>query len=154
MGCWVWVQVGLQCAAVCGGGQVAVCAEAGGPSQTHRYDPVTTSSQRLLLQLQLKARTSHVQLISLCARWSRLLETFAHPASILELTRYHELESSPVHPHLTSACVLIWPGITNFDLARTKELVEAGVDVACTQVQLSMLDQRPKTSGLLDYAQR
>lgn len=47
-----------------------------------------------------------------------------------------------------------WLGITNFDLARTRELVEAGVDVACTQVQLSMLDQRPRTSGLLDYAHR
>lgn len=45
-------------------------------------------------------------------------------------------------------------GLTNFDLSRTKELVEAGVPVAATQVQLSPLDRRAIKSGLVQYAQR
>jgi aryl-alcohol dehydrogenase-like predicted oxidoreductase len=42
-------------------------------------------------------------------------------------------------------------GLTNFALAQTKEFVDAGVPVAATQVQLSLLDRRAESSGLLAY---
>lgn len=42
-------------------------------------------------------------------------------------------------------------GLTNFALAETRELVESGVPVSCTQVQLSLLDRRAEVSGLSAY---
>ncbi len=45
-------------------------------------------------------------------------------------------------------------GLTNFDLPRTKELLAAGVQVASHQVQLSLLDDRPLRSGLVEHARR
>ena len=39
-------------------------------------------------------------------------------------------------------------GLTNFALEPTREIVEAGVPIATTQVQLSLLDRRVETSGL------
>ncbi len=42
-------------------------------------------------------------------------------------------------------------GITNFDLKRTKEMVDAGVPIVSSQVQCSALDRRPIQSGNADY---
>ena len=42
-------------------------------------------------------------------------------------------------------------GLTNFALEQTREIVEAGVAVASTQVQLSLLDRRAEESGLCAY---
>ena len=42
-------------------------------------------------------------------------------------------------------------GLTNFALEPTREIVEAGVPIATTQVQLSLLDRRVETSGLGAY---
>ena len=42
-------------------------------------------------------------------------------------------------------------GLTNFALEPTREIVEAGVPIATTQVQLSLLDRRVETSGLRAY---
>lgn len=42
-------------------------------------------------------------------------------------------------------------GLTNFDLKRVKEFVDAGVPVVSNQVQLSAMDQRPLRSGMADY---
>lgn len=44
-------------------------------------------------------------------------------------------------------------GLTNFGLATTRELVAAGVPVAATQVQLSLLDRRAEASGLSAYCE-
>jgi diketogulonate reductase-like aldo/keto reductase len=45
-------------------------------------------------------------------------------------------------------------GLTNFDLPRTQELLAAGVSIASHQVQLSLLDDRPLRSGLVEHARR
>ncbi|CAE8636757.1 unnamed protein product [Polarella glacialis] len=42
-------------------------------------------------------------------------------------------------------------GLTNFALQQTRELREAGVPVASTQVQLSLIDRRAEASGLCSY---
>jgi aryl-alcohol dehydrogenase-like predicted oxidoreductase len=42
-------------------------------------------------------------------------------------------------------------GVTNFDLPRLKQLVDAGVPVVSQQVQLSALDSRPLQSGMAAY---
>jgi aryl-alcohol dehydrogenase-like predicted oxidoreductase len=42
-------------------------------------------------------------------------------------------------------------GLTNFALEPTREIVQAGVPIATTQVQLSLLDRRVETSGLGAY---
>lgn len=42
-------------------------------------------------------------------------------------------------------------GVTNFDLPRLRELVDAGVPVVSNQVQLSALDSRPLQSGMAEY---
>lgn len=44
-------------------------------------------------------------------------------------------------------------GLTNFALAPTREMVDAGVPIAATQVQLSLLDRRAEASGLSAYCQ-
>lgn len=43
-------------------------------------------------------------------------------------------------------------GVTNWDVDQTRQFVEAGFDIASTQVQYSVLDQRP-AKGLSDWAQ-
>ena len=42
-------------------------------------------------------------------------------------------------------------GATNFDLARLKELTNAGVPIVSHQVQLSALDRRPVQSGMSEW---
>lgn len=42
-------------------------------------------------------------------------------------------------------------GVTNWDVAQTARFVEAGYDIASTQVQYSVLDRRP-TNGLAEWA--
>lgn len=42
-------------------------------------------------------------------------------------------------------------GLTNFDLPRLRQIVEAGVPVVSQQVQLSALDSRPLQSGMAAY---
>ncbi len=44
-------------------------------------------------------------------------------------------------------------GVTNFDVPRLKELVDAGVPVVSNQVQYSMLDQRPE-HGMVEFCQQ
>lgn len=44
-------------------------------------------------------------------------------------------------------------GLTNFNTATTREIVAAGVPVAATQVQYSVLDARPER-GLVEYCQQ
>ena len=45
-------------------------------------------------------------------------------------------------------------GLTNFALSPTREICDAGVPVAATQVQLSLLDRRAETSGLSAYCEQ
>jgi len=42
-------------------------------------------------------------------------------------------------------------GLTNFDAAHTKQLVDAGIPIVSNQIQYSLLDPRP-LNGMLDYA--
>ncbi|KAG8459833.1 hypothetical protein KFE25_014396 [Diacronema lutheri] len=42
-------------------------------------------------------------------------------------------------------------GLTNFDLPRVRQIVEAGVPIVSQQVQLSALDSRPLQSGMAEY---
>lgn len=55
--------------------------------------------------------------------------------------------------HLQKEGLIRHVGLTNFDLARTKELIAAGIKVAAHQVQLSLLDDRPVRAGLVAHAQ-
>lgn len=45
-------------------------------------------------------------------------------------------------------------GVTNFDVARLAEMVDAGVPIAAHQVQYSLLDDRPAASGMVEYCRR
>jgi aryl-alcohol dehydrogenase-like predicted oxidoreductase len=45
-------------------------------------------------------------------------------------------------------------GLTNFDLPRLKEFVDAGIPVVSNQVQLSALDSRPLQSGMADFSEK
>ena len=44
-------------------------------------------------------------------------------------------------------------GVTNFDVPRLKELVEAGIPIVTNQVQYSVLDQRPE-HGMVEFCQQ
>lgn len=44
-------------------------------------------------------------------------------------------------------------GVTNFDVPRLKELVDAGVPIVSNQVQYSILDHRPE-NGMVEYCQQ
>lgn len=41
-------------------------------------------------------------------------------------------------------------GVTNFDVAHLRELVDAGVPVVSNQVQYSLMDRRPE-NGMVQY---
>lgn len=44
-------------------------------------------------------------------------------------------------------------GLTNCDTEQTREMVDAGIPVASTQIQYSLLDRRPHTSGLVSLCE-
>lgn len=68
------------------------------------------------------------------------------------ITNLCALPSPPCYPLMTRGTSNTWQvGLTNFGLAQTREIVDAGVTVAATQVQLSLLDRRPEASGLSAY---
>lgn len=79
----------------------------------------------------------------------------------LDLVQFHwwnyavpgYVEAMQVLDELRKAGKIRLLGLTNFNTATTREIVEAGVPVAATQVQYSVLDSRPER-GLVEFCRQ